>query len=186
MKLHKLRTLKGQLLATGSLFVFSLPIAIAVILCRGNFEQHMYEKYSANYSQFDNDLKSLIERLETGVSPEDREMLSRLSPQQKVHLYEDWLQRRQPPRPNTPRTLVEADPSFFLARAEQTVVCGGPDQRMLALDFLEKCGSSQVDARLERLARWAEQRKLPEWPEKIQAVRERVSRVENRGLRVEG
>ena len=171
MKLPKIRSLQGQLLATASLFVACVPIAVAVILCRGKFEQHIVEKYAANHAQFDGDMKLLIEHAETGVTAQERESLNNLSLQQKQQVYEDWMQRRDPPRPNTPRTLVAADPDFYLARAEQTVVCGGSEQRSLALEFIERSNSSLARPRLERLIQWAEQRRLPDWPAKIVAVR---------------
>lgn len=174
MKLPKIRSLQGQLLATASLFVACLPIAVAVILCREKFEQHMYEKYAANHSQFSADLKLLIEHVETGVTAQERESLANLALQQKQQIYEDWMQRQEPPRPNTPRTLVAVDPGFYLARAEQTVVCGNSQQRSLALEFLEKSESSLVRPRLDRLIRWAEQRQLPDWPQKIAAARNRL------------
>lgn len=171
MNYSKIRSLQGQLWATASLFVACVPIAIAVILCRGKFEQHMYEKYAANYANFDGGLKELIDHAETGVSPHEREALVNLTLPQKQQVYEDWMLRRDPPRPITPRMLVAADPDFYLGRAEQTVVCGDSVQRALALEFIQNSGSSLAWPRLDRLIRWAEQRQLPGLPEKILAVR---------------
>lgn len=170
MKLDRLRTLEGQLLAISCLFIACIPISGAVIFLRPKFEAAMSESYSVVSASVREELKELARGLEDPSSdPKDVcHSVEQLTVQDKEWLYQDWVVHHEPERVITVSRLVQADPEYFLHRAEQTVVCGSADQQTLGLRFLELSEHPSVAARLRHLLNWTQQRHVPEAPEKIQ------------------
>lgn len=174
MKLDRLRTLEGQLLAISCLFIACIPISAAVILLRPKFEAAMSESYSVASASVREELKELTRALEDPASDPKNvcQLVEHLTPQDKEWLYQDWVVHHEPERIITVERLVQADPEYFLHRAEQTVVCGSSDQQKLGLRFLELSEHPSVAGRLKHLLRWTNQRHLPVAPENIQATLE--------------
>lgn len=174
MKLDRVRTLEGQLLAISCLFLACIPISGAVILLRPKFEAAMSESYSVASASVRDELKELTRALEDPASDTKDicHSVEHLTPQDKEWLYQDWVVHHEPERVITVERLVQADPEYFLHRAEQTVVCGSSDQQKLGLRFLELSQHPSVAVRLKHLLQWTNQRHLPEAPEYIQETLE--------------
>jgi len=172
MKLDRIRSLEGQLLAITCLFVACIPISGAVIFLRPKFEAAMSESYNAASASVREELKKLTVQLEDPAADanEVHDTLVKLTAPEKEWLYQDWVTHPEPERVITVGRLVEADPEYFLHRAEQTVVCGNADQQKLGLRFLARSEHRTVMSRLHHLLQWTQQRHLPETPDRIQTV----------------
>lgn len=172
MKLDSIRTLEGQLLAIACLFVACIPISGAVIFLRPKFERAMSEAYTASSTAAQNELRQLAAQLEDPAADPTQvhDAIVKLAAQEKEWLYQDWVTHPKPERVITVARLIEANPEYFLHRAEQTVVCGSAEQQTLGLRFLALSEHPSVVSRLEHLLRWTQQRHIPDAPDRIQRV----------------
>ncbi|MBL8813279.1 MAG: hypothetical protein JNM43_24135 [Planctomycetaceae bacterium] len=172
MKLDSIRSLEGQLLAIACLFVACIPISGAVIFLRPKFERAMSEAYTASSAAAHDELKQLAAQLEDPAADPTQvhDAIVKLAAPEKEWLYQDWVTHPEPERVITVARLIEADPDYFLHRAEQTVVCGSEDQQKLGLRFLALSEHPSVAVRLQHLLRWTRQRHLPDAPDRIQSV----------------
>lgn len=172
MKLDKIRTLEGQLLAISCLFVACIPVSAAVIVLRPKFEAAMSESYNVASAVARDNLKELVTQLEDPAADpsEVHDSVVKLSAQEKEWLYQDWVTHHEPERVITVGRLVEADPEYFLHRAEQTVVCGSDEQQKIGLRFLALSEHPSVLPRLQHLLQWTQRRHLPDAPDKIEKV----------------
>ncbi|MEW6213196.1 MAG: hypothetical protein AB1631_33170, partial [Acidobacteriota bacterium] len=104
MNKQEIRTLRGQLILMGILFVGSLALAVFMAANRGFFEKYIEEKYGAMPAS----VQPLVERAETGRFDEsDKEKFASLSDSERLALYDDWMSREDSPS-GTPRALIEA------------------------------------------------------------------------------
>ncbi|MEL6182460.1 MAG: hypothetical protein AAFS10_26120, partial [Myxococcota bacterium] len=104
----------------------------------------------------------------------DNDTINQLAPSALVLLYEDWMERPKAPRAAA-AVLCQANPKALLARAEQTLVCGSPQQRLKALVFVEHCDSPEADPLLRRVERWAHRTRLTRLASAAQRVRHQAS-----------
>lgn len=171
--MHKdeLRTLRGQLLLLGGLFAGCIVAAVIMASQRGFFEQFIAEQYTALPAN----LQPLVEAAATGAI--DREAFAKLSPAQRLALYDEWMTHTDPSPAGTPRALVAADPTLYLARAERSLVCGRAEQKLRALAFLELAGSEDAIPVLRKASRWAARRQRPELATQIATTLERLERA---------
>ena len=153
MNKQELRTLRGQLLLLGGLFASCMVAAALMASQRGFFEKFIKEKYQ----ELPASLKTMADNAVNGRL--DKEAFTRLSPAQRLALYDDWMLRPEPPPAQTPRALVTADPDLYFARAERTLVCGSSGQKLRALKFLKLARSKDAIPMLKRVHEWAVKRR---------------------------
>jgi hypothetical protein len=170
MKQAEWRTLRGQLLLTAGLFLCCVAIAVGMVSQRWLYESYMAEKYLGQRSQLSSGAKELADLVNRGKT--DEKAYARLSPSERIILYEIWMQAGEEASKMAPRALAQMDPEFYLHRAEQTVVCGNVVQRGLALEFL-RLSEADCSERLDRLAAWAERRRREDWLLEIEEARQR-------------
>jgi len=135
----------------------------------------MFEKYTADYAKFDEPLRTLADAADNGTA--EAKELAELPPSQKAAMYEDWMRRailrgRRPP----PAWSPGMPNSFSIARSK-TVVCGNGEQRAAALEFLELSAAPAALDRVERLKRWALERRIPDLTERINAAHLRLKEI---------
>lgn len=163
MKKSEIRKLKMQLVLVGGLFVFCVVTAIVIVNNRPFFEKYLLEKHKPLPAN----LTSLAQRMEaTGEVPE---VFGRLTEKQQAAFYEHWMSLPEVEK-DMPKMLVSVSPSLYIARVEQTLVCGSQEQRSRALRFVELAfvqpttgggtGESQVLSMLGRVNRWATRRRI--------------------------
>lgn len=171
MNKRELKTLRGQLLLLGGLFAGCLVAAAVIAASRNFFEKFLGEKYQP--------LPAHLAALAQAAAEDrfDQSAFAALSPADRLVLYDDWMARADPPPAATPGALLAADAALYLARVERTLVCGRPDQRLRALQFLELAGARQAVPLLREVRQWALKRKLPQLGEQIA---ETINRIEQR------
>ena len=163
MKKSEYRKLEMQLVLVAGLFVFCFATAIVIVNNRPFFEKYLLEKHKPLPAN----LAPLAKKMErTGKVPE---VFGRLSEKQQAAFYEHWMSLPEAEK-DTPKMLVSAAPSLYIARVEQTLVCGSQEQRTRALLFVElafrqpgsgdSTGDAQFLAMLDRVRRWAARRRL--------------------------
>jgi len=171
MNKRELRTLKGQLLLLGAMFAGSITLAVVVASQRPFFEKFIEEKYG----QLPAEMKTLAEgAAESGKI--DAEAFSKLTEEQRLLLYDDWMTRPDPPPQRTPAALVAADQSLYLARAERSLVGGNANQKTRALEFLELAGAKEAIPLLRKARQWSTRRRTNDLTAKITEVLERLER----------
>ena len=171
MNKEELRTLKGQLLLLGAMFAGSVVLAAVMAWQRPFFEKFIAEKYGV--------LPAAMKTLADGAADSgkiDVEAFSKLTPEERLLLYDDWMTRPDPPPQRTPAALVAADPVLYLARAERSLVGGSDDQKTRALKFLELAGSRDAVPLLQKARRWSIKRRTLDLTAKIEQVLERLER----------
>lgn len=183
LRFDQIRSLRGQVVATALLFVFSLPIAVGVVFARPYFEKYLEEKYAPVDQQFEKRLRPLIDSLEQdrrdGKGLDEEQLRQRdldlqsCKLEDKRRIYEDWVQRHAPGRLRTVRKLAELDPDNFLAWAEQSVICGNALQRRAGLAFLVSSEHPASAGKLDRLAAWARRRHLSDVAGEVDSARSR-------------
>jgi hypothetical protein len=173
MKKSEYRKLKMQLVLVGGLFVSSIVAAIVIVNYRPFFEQYLLEKYKPLPAN----LTSLAQKIEsTGQVPE---VFGRLSEKQQAAFYEHWMSLPEVGK-DLPKLLASAAPALYIARVEQTLVCGSPEQRVRALQFVELAfaksdsgnasDSAEALSMLDRVRAWATRRRLSSLETKLQAT----------------
>ena len=170
MNKEELRTLKGQLLLLGAMFAGSVVLAVFIATQRGFFEKFIEEKYDVLPAS----MKPLADAVAEGKI--DREAFDKLSTQERLLLYDDWMTRPDPPPARTPEVLVAADSALYLARAERTLAGGRTDQKLRALKFIELARSKLAVPLLEKARQWSIKRRTPDLTAKITEVLERLER----------
>lgn len=176
-----IRSLRGQVMATGLLFVCSLPIAVGVMIARPYFEKYHQETYTSNNQPLDPHLNSLIESLEddtregmrlTESETERRDQeLKMISIEMRRRIYETWIQGRRSAGPKTTRRLSMLFPTEFLQWAELSVVCGNAAQREAAFKFMQRSESPAIPEILCRLSIWAKRNHRSEISAEIEHFR---------------
>jgi hypothetical protein len=161
MNKEELRTLKGQLFLLGAMFAGSVVLAVFIATQRGFFEKFIEEKYDVLPAN----LKPLADAVALGKI--DREAFDKLSTQERLLLYDDWMTRPEQPPVRTPEALVAADPTLYLARAERTIAGGRMDQKLRALKFIELAKSKLAVPLLEKARQWSIKRRTNELTAKI-------------------
>ena len=171
MNRQELRTLKGQLLLLGAMFAASVVLAAVMATERPFFEKFIAEKYGV--------LPEGMKTLADGAADSgkiDAEAFSKLTVEERLLLYDDWMTRPDPPPPRTPAALVAADPALYLARAERSLVGGSDGQKARALEFLKLAGSRDAIPLLQKARQWSIKRRTSELTAKIEDVLERLER----------
>lgn len=162
----EVRALRTQLLLLVGLFAGCLAAAGVIATQRPWFESFLGEKYAALPA----DLQPLADAAAAGAVP--KEAFAQLTPARRLALYDDWLTRADAPLA-TPAALLAADPALYLARAERSLVCGRPEQRSRALEFLKAAGAPQALPILRKVQSWARHRGLTELTDALsQAIHE--------------
>ncbi|HKR00728.1 MAG TPA: hypothetical protein VJT09_08640 [Pyrinomonadaceae bacterium] len=167
MNKQEIRTLKGQLLLLGVMFAGSVVLAVFITTQRGFFEKFIEEKYGALPAN----LKPMADAAAEGKI--DREAFNKLSTDERLLLYDDWMTRAEPP-PRTPPALVSADAGLYLARAERTLAGGREDQKLRALKFLELANSKEAIPVLQKARQWSIKRQTAELTVRITETLERI------------
>ena len=109
---------------------FSALDWIMIVNNRPFFEQYLLERHRPLPAK----LTPLAQKMEqTGEVPE---VLGRLTPKQLATFYEYWMSLPEV-QEDMPKMLVTTAPSLYIARVEQTLVCGSHEQRTRALRFVE-------------------------------------------------
>jgi hypothetical protein len=168
MNKQELRTLRGQLLLLGAMFAGSIALAVFIATQRGFFEKFIEEKYVALPAT----LKPLMDAAAEGKL--DQGAFNKLSQEERLILYDDWMARPEPPPVRTPGVLVAADSGLYLARAERTIISGRDDQKMRALKFLELAGLRDAVPILQKARQWSIKRRTLELTAKITETLERL------------
>ena len=152
MNKRELRTLRGQLWLLTGLLAGSAVLAGVVAGARPWIEQFLQEKYD--------ELPARLQTLagDAAAGRLDAEKFAALADAERLALYEHWMAQPDPPPEQTPAVLVAAAPDFYLARAERSLVCGNPQQRRCALQFLALARNRDAVPILERWQRWASRR----------------------------
>ena len=170
MNKQDMRTLKGQLLLLGVMLAGSVVLAVVIATQRGFFEKFIEEKYVALPAT----LKPFADAAAEGKL--DREAFNKLSPAERLILYDDWMARPTEPPARTPFELVAADANLYLARAERTLISGRDDQKIRALKFLELAGTRAAVPILRKARQWSMKRRTIELTAKITETLERLER----------
>jgi hypothetical protein len=171
MNKEELKTLRGQLLLLGAMFAASVVLAAVLATERPFFEKFVAEKYGV--------LPAGMKTLADGAADSgkiDAEAFSRLTMEERLLLYDDWMTRPGPPPPRTPAALVAADPTLYLARAERSLVGGSDQQKVRALEFLELAGARDAIPLLRKARQWSIKRRTSDLTAKIEDVIERLER----------
>ena len=171
MNKQELRTLKGQLLLLGAMFAGSVVLAVLIATQRPFFEKFIAEKYGV--------LPASMKTLADGAAESgkiDAEAFSKLTEEERLLLYDDWMTRPDPPPLRTPAALVAADQKLYLARAERSLVGGSDNQKTRALKFLELAGSKDAIPLLRKARQWSVKRRTLDLTAKITDVLERLER----------
>jgi hypothetical protein len=164
----EIRTLKIQLLLTAGMFAACVAMAAAAVWQRGWFERFMGEKYGPLPTA----LRDVAADAARGqIDPKTWEGLS---PADRLALYDDWMAAADSPQ-SAPKALLAVDRDLYLARVEQTLVCGRSEQRQKALDFAAWAASPDVIPVLERVQGWAKRQRLDDFDRKISATIERLT-----------
>lgn len=166
---NEIRTLRGQLLLMALAFGGALVLAI-VIAWRSDFFQRFIEE---KYRPLPAHLQPLRDDFRRGALSAKR--ISTLSKADQAALYESWVQENAPSR-QAPLVLVQGAPEVFLARAEQTLVCGNATQKERALLFYEYSQSSAARPYLERARTWFSRRKEEGWSRRIGETMQKLNK----------
>lgn len=155
----------------GAMFAGSVALAVMIATQRPFFEKFIEEKYG----QLPANLKTLADGA-AGSGKIEAEAFSRLTAEERLLLYDDWMTRPEPPPQRTPAALVAADPGLYLARAERSLVGGNVSQKTRALKFLELAGAKEAVPLLRKARQWSIKRRTPDLTAKITEVLERLER----------
>jgi hypothetical protein len=164
----ELRTLRGQFMLLALMFLGSAAGAVVLASQRGFFEKHIDEKYTP--------LPEALRKLAEGAG-EGRlngAEFEKLTPPERLLLYDDWMARVEEGPASTPKVLLAADPQLYLARLERSLICGRPEQRRRALRFAELGGNRDAAPVLERVRTWARRRARTELAADVEAALERT------------
>jgi hypothetical protein len=171
MNRQEIRTLKGQLLLFGAMFAGSVVLAVVMATQRPFFEKFIAEKYGV--------LPESIKTVADGVAESGKieaEAFSKLTEEERLLLYDDWMTRPDPPPPRTPAALVAADPKMYLSRAERSLVGGSDNQKTRALKFFELAGSKDAIPLLQKARQWSIKRRTLDLTARITDVLEHLER----------
>lgn len=171
MNRQEIRTLKGQLLLLGAMFAGSVVLAVVMAAQRPFFEKFIAEKYGTVPAN----IKTLADEVALSGKIE-AEAFSKLTEEERLLLYDDWMTRPDPPPPRTPAALVAADSKLYLARAERSLVGGSDNQKTRALKFFELAGSRDAIPLLQKARQWSIKRRTLDLTAKIEDVLERLER----------
>ena len=153
--------------------MFAASVALAVTLAAGRpfFEKFIEEKYGALPAG----MKTLADGAAEGGKI-DPEAFGRLTTEERLLLYDDWMARADTPPARTPAALVAADRELYLARAERSLVGGSARQQERALKFLELAGAKEAAPLLRKARQWSIKRRTPDLTARITEVLERLER----------
>jgi hypothetical protein len=139
-------------------------------------QRWFFEKYAReNYASLSGELRSVADAAARGTL--DDESFDLLDDAERVALYDDWMSRSATPPSATPRALVRAAPELYVARVERSLVCGRPEQRQRALEFLELARCRDAIPMLQQVSRWAAKRNLADLPAQIQQTIQRLEQA---------
>ncbi len=171
MNRQEIRTLKGQLLLLGAMFAGSVVLAVVLATQRPFFEKFIAEKYGV--------LPDNIKTVADGVALSGKieaEAFGKLTEEERLLLYDDWMTRPDPPPTRTPAALVAADPKLYLSRAERSLVGGSDNQKTRALKFFELAGSKDAIPLLQKARQWSIKRRTLDLTAQITDVLEHLKR----------
>ncbi len=155
----------------GAMFAGSVALAVVIATQRPFFEKFIEEKYG----QLPANIKTMADgAAESGKI--DAEAFGRLTAEERLLLYDDWMTRPDPPPTRTPAALVAADPKLYLARAERSLVGGSDNQKTRALKFFELAGSKDAIPLLQKARQWSIKRRTLDLTAQITDVLERLER----------
>ena len=155
----------------GAMFAGSVVLAAVMAWQRPFFEKFIAEKYGV--------LPAAMKTLADGAADSgkiDLEAFSKLTPEERLLLYDDWMTRPDPPPQRAPAALVAADQSLYLARAERSLVGGNANQKTRALKFLELAGAKEAIPLLRKARQWSIKRRTHDLTAKITEVLESLER----------
>ncbi len=130
---ERLATPSGQMTLIGATIAAGAALAVLVATQRPFFEKYVREKYAAPAPHVRDAVAAIR-------STDDTAGILALSPQDRRLAYEAWVQGPDAFPASAPAAMARADAPLYLARAWQTLVCGAPEQRVLATRFLEASG----------------------------------------------
>jgi hypothetical protein len=171
MNSRELRRLRVQLVLTLGLLAGCVGAAIFTAANRWWFEKWLVEKYAPLPAQ----LRAVADSAAQGNL--NGEAFARLSNEQRILLYDDWMSRGESPLDIAPKALLSAAPDLYIARVERTLVCGSAEQRERGLAFLDSCPRAEALPMLEKARDWAVRRNLPELAERIGQSMRRIEQT---------
>lgn len=151
------------------MFVGSVALAVVLASSRQFFEKYIEEKYGA----LPPSMKTLADEA-AGSGKIDAGAFSKLTAEERLLLYDDWMTRADPPPSRTPAALVAADLGLYLARAERSLVGGSASQKARALKFLELAGAKEAVPLLQKARQWSIKRRTHDLTAKITETLERL------------
>lgn len=156
MNNKKIKTVRGQAILIGIMFLISMALAVIVAIQRDWFESLNKEKFMP----LTPDKYIILEKVKTGEIKGNK--IAEISVEDRQSLYEYWMTYPEMMPSAFPKILIEADSKFYFSRVEQTIVCGQHEQKLRALKFLDSAGSKDALPMLEEVQKWAGRRNMPE------------------------
>jgi hypothetical protein len=127
----------GTLLAAAGLALFA-------VIQRSFFERHIQERYDVRPARFASLAPQLQGRLK-GV-----QAFKALPPEDRVGVYEAWMQAADEWPAGAPAAMAWADPDLCFQRVQRTLLCGSQTQRCMAIRFLRLSSHPQAVPLIER------------------------------------
>ena len=160
MKGTNFHGLPFQLLLVLKLFLACFAAAFLILFNRPWVESFMHE----NYLPPTKSLQLAIATCKMGKPIQDE--YQNIPLEERSLLYDDWMLSDKLGLA-TPGILLSTDFSLFSRRAERTIICGSPEQRIKALLFFELSGDKNTIPILTMAQKWAQRRKLIELADEI-------------------
>jgi hypothetical protein len=154
MTKQELKTLRAQFLLLGGLFLLCIVSAGVVASQRPWFEKHIYEVLTP----LPEDLRPLYDSATRDQL--DPVAFKQLSEPRRLALYDHWLSKKGQDGGRAPAALMSADPGLYRNRAARSIVCGNPEQKELAVRFLEQSNHASVVETLTKSRAWARRHRL--------------------------
>ncbi len=158
---ERLSTPSGQMTLIGATIAAGAALAVIVATQRPWFEKHVREKYAAPQQRVADVVKAID-------SADDTAGVLALSAQDRRLAYEAWMQGPDGFHTAAPAAMARADAPLYIARAWQTLICGSPEQRMLAVRFLEATGHADATGVLRRALDRARARGEEDMPPRLE------------------
>lgn len=133
--LDRLRHPGGILAFIGLTLAGAAVLALGALTQRSWFEGKVRQKFAPVTAQ----TAALGAKL--GDAEADKPKVTALGDPVKAELYQAWLTTGQDWPAAAPAVMFAADAPFYLRCAQETLICGGPDQRRAAARFLGATGS---------------------------------------------